>query len=263
MIATPAYGGMVTATYALSLFHLQSALTSHGVQHEVKLLSNESLIPRARNTLCAYFLRGMNDGRGPHFTHLLFVDADIGFAPQAVLRLLAFNEPVCCGAYPCKIMDFAQGVRAASRLYAGADPAQVPMHQLCLKYAVNFSSGPGDKPRAVRDGFLESLDGATGFMCIQRQALERIIDDRGDSIKYVNDLTGMDALNDHMYDFFQCFIDPDSRRYLSEDYGFCRRWQQLGGKIWIDLTSRLTHTGTTTFQGDVPLLVSHMRRVSA
>ena len=37
--------------------------------------------------------------------------------------------------------------------------------------------------------------------------------------------------------------EPDNGRYLSEDYAFCRRWQSVGGKVFIDARSRLTHQG--------------------
>ena len=50
--------------------------------------------------------------------------------------------------------------------------------------------------------------------------------------------------------FFDCLIEPETRVYLSEDYVFCRRWQAMGGDVWADLHSRLTHVGTHAFSGD-------------
>ena len=44
-------------------------------------------------------------------------------------------------------------------------------------------------------------------------------------------------------------IDPDNRRYLSEDYAFCRRWQQIGGKIYADCGTTLGHVGNLPFSG--------------
>ena len=44
-----------------------------------------------------------------------------------------------------------------------------------------------------------------------------------------------------------CMIDPVSKRYLSEDYAFCRRWQQMGGEIYIDITATLGHIGNLGF----------------
>lgn len=51
--------------------------------------------------------------------------------------------------------------------------------------------------------------------------------------------------------FFDCMVDPDSGRYLSEDYAFCRRWRDIGGKVWIDSQSKLQHLGQYNYVGDV------------
>jgi hypothetical protein len=48
-----------------------------------------------------------------------------------------------------------------------------------------------------------------------------------------------------------CMVDPDSGRYLSEDYAFCRRWRDMGGKIWVDLDCKLMHLGQHLFGGDL------------
>jgi len=48
---------------------------------------------------------------------------------------------------------------------------------------------------------------------------------------------------------FDCMIDPTNRRYLSEDYAFCRRWQQAGGKIYADVNTTLGHVGNLPFSG--------------
>ena len=53
------------------------------------------------------------------------------------------------------------------------------------------------------------------------------------------------------YAFFDTVIDPKSKRYLSEDYGFCRLWQKIGGKIYADVVSPLTHYGTYHFRGNI------------
>ena len=44
-------------------------------------------------------------------------------------------------------------------------------------------------------------------------------------------------------------IDPETKRYLSEDYAFCRRWQQIGGKIYADVQATLGHVGNLPFGG--------------
>ena len=55
----------------------------------------------------------------------------------------------------------------------------------------------------------------------------------------------------YMYALFDTLIDPDTRRYLSEDYTFCRRWQEIGGTIWMDPSINLDHQGTYVFKGNI------------
>jgi hypothetical protein len=57
----------------------------------------------------------------------------------------------------------------------------------------------------------------------------------------------------HQYALFDCMIEPETRHYLSEDYTFCRRWRDIGGKIWLDTQGPLIHTGTQDFVGNVAL----------
>jgi hypothetical protein len=68
----------------------------------------------------------------------------------------------------------------------------------------------------------------------------------------------LNCMNDHQNrDFdtyhaaFDCMIDPVTRRYLSEDYAFCRRWQQIGGKIYADTSTTLGHVGNLPFNGQM------------
>ena len=58
------------------------------------------------------------------------------------------------------------------------------------------------------------------------------------------------AASPHRFALFDCLIDPATGVYLSEDFAFCRRWTDLGGEIWIDVESRLTHVGPHAFVGD-------------
>ena len=105
----------------------------------------------------------------------------------------------------------------------------------------------GAKHRTVENGFIEVLDGPTGFMVISRKALEKMHEHYKDELDCVNDHQNRDF--DNYCAVFDCMIDPDNRRYLSEDYAFCRRWQQIGGKIYADCATTLGHVGNLPFTG--------------
>jgi hypothetical protein len=104
----------------------------------------------------------------------------------------------------------------------------------------------GATKRSVVNGFVEVLDGPTGFMMISREALTRM-HEHYPELNCKNDHQNRDF--DEYCAIFDCMIDPDSKRYLSEDYAFCRRWQQMGGKIYADCNTTLGHVGNLPFSG--------------
>jgi hypothetical protein len=115
-----------------------------------------------------------------------------------------------------------------------------------------------------RDGFMEVREAPTGFMCIKRQVFDRLIEAYPD-MRYVPDWPkGTYPEGGVHYRFFDVMVDPESRRYLSEDYGFCRIWEAIGGKIFVDANSDLSHQGERLYTGDfAATLRAHCRRRSA
>jgi len=98
----------------------------------------------------------------------------------------------------------------------------------------------------IVNGFAEVLDGPTGFLLIKRDVFTKMFEKYKD-LDCVNDHQNKDL--DEYCAVFDCMIDPESRRYLSEDYAFCRRWQQMGGQIFADCMTVLGHVGNIRFQG--------------
>ena len=92
---------------------------------------------------------------------------------------------------------------------------------------------------------------ATGFMLIRTDVFRDIIDKRPD-LKYTNDVDGyMSANKDNFYDFFAVGVNPSSKKYESEDYGFCQLWRSLGGKIHVLPDIKLSHTGRNHYPSDM------------
>tara|TARA_B110000858_G_scaffold193996_1_gene247593 strand:- start:3621 stop:4052 length:432 start_codon:yes stop_codon:yes gene_type:complete len=116
------------------------------------------------------------------------------------------------------------------------------MAMLSSSLVVNF----GAKNLAVENDFIKILDGPTGFMLIKRDVFTRM-SERYPELKCVNDHQNRDI--EDYYALFDCMIDPVSRRYLSEDYAFCRRWQQMGGEIHAHIHTTLGHVGNLPFSG--------------
>ena len=74
-------------------------LEHQGVKTGMLTPCQESLITRARNLIANEFLRQKS------YTHLLFIDADIGFQPELPWKYLQADKDVVCGIYPVKYLD--------------------------------------------------------------------------------------------------------------------------------------------------------------
>jgi len=240
-IATPCYGGQLTEAYFRSVIRLLTFCNQHQIPVAFGTIANESLVTRARNVLVAYFLQS-------DFTRLMFIDADIEFQVEDVIKLIAHNKDVAVGAYPKKGVNWQrirESVKATSDPYTDQQIASFGSD-----YAINFKFVNREaKQIAIENGLIRLHDGATGFMMIKREVIDKMIVQYPE-LKYNNDLNTPPELNPHFYAFFDTMIDPKDKRYLSEDYTFSRRWQDMGGEIWLDPSISLNHYGSFNFQGN-------------
>lgn len=234
VVATPCYGGVVTQRYMQSVCGLMLAATHDEVTVTLELLGNDSMITRARNSLVATALDN------PQATHLMFIDADIGFTPEQIGRMLRFDREVVAGMYPLKIIEYGEPL--AHRMADGE-----PIETAQLRYVGALLPSVD---RQEEDGFVTAEFAGTGFMLIKRAALERMIAAYPDlRFNAVHDRARPSASR-NQYALFDGMIHPDTGDYLSEDYTFCHRWRALGGDVWIDTRSRLIHVGPREFAGD-------------
>ena len=250
-IATPCYGGQLGEPYFRSMMRLAIMCNKYDIPFTISTLANESLITRGRNTLTSFFMENKEA------THLFFIDADIEFNPEDLLRMVAYDKPVIVGAYPKKAINWTSIINA-SRNNPDEDENTIEGHS--SNYVVNFDhleDENGEKTSQVQivDNLIRLKDGGTGFMCIQREVIQKMFDAHPET-KYVNDINVDMKFEPFMYALFDGIIDPESRRYLSEDYTFCRRWQNMGGEIYLDPRTSLNHVGHYTFRGNIRKLLT-------
>ena len=250
-VATPCYGGQLNEPYFRSVIKLMTFFNHHQIPLAFGTIANESLVTRARNVLLAYFLNS-------DYTHLLFIDADIEFQTEDVLKLYAHDKDVVVGAYPKKGVAWD---KIKSNLADSSNKDKVftdrEIAAMGSDYAINFKFVNKElKQIAVENGLIKLHDAGTGFMMIRRDAILKMIKAYPE-FKYNNDVNISDPnMKDHFYAMFDTMIDPVDRRYLSEDYTFCRRWQEIGGDIWLDPSISLNHYGHFCFQGNPSAIIN-------
>ena len=250
-ICTPCYGGMVSSEYMRSMCGLIKSFTETGIKHEIRTISNDSLVTRARACLLATFLAD------PEATHLMFIDADITFNAKSVYRLLSADRDVIGGVYPMKSINWTS-VREA--LKEKPDISDSELAHRSANYVINIRSteSEGDSMGQVKGGFAKVANIGTGFMMIKRDVFDEMIQ-RYPAAKYRNDIPSFKGRPeaDNMFTFFDTWCHPKSKRYLSEDYAFCQKWIDIGGEVWADLMCPLHHRGTFVFKGSA---IDHFKK---
>lgn len=284
MIATPMYGGQCYGNYTNSLNQLNILFSNYQLHLNQQFIYNESLITRARNYLVDEFMRS-------DCTHLMFIDADIGFDPNDIVALLAIADPtsdkdIVCGPYPKKCISWEKVKRAVDKGFGDNDPEQL------AHYIGDYVFNPvGDNPWVALHKPVEVLEGGTGFMMIQRHVIEDMIK-AYPHLAYLPDHVRSDHFDGsrEIYALFDALIDDKnsninnelteylkknpnashtdilafvnnktssilglqySNRYLSEDYMFCQWARRIGKKVWLCPWMKLQHIGTYVFAGSL------------
>lgn len=204
LIATPCYNGQVYASYTESLISTINIFNSMNIKYNIHFIKNQ-IVTRARNMLSHIFLKEENN-----YTHMIFIDADVVWQPQHILYLLQHNKECVIGIYPNKSYDENYNLASSSK----------------IKLPIN-----------IENNLFEVTHAATGFMLLNKKALERI----KDKIDFFYLPCGKNN-NEKIYNFFDCNIVNND--YLTEDYYFSHLFNESGGNIYADNRIHLKHCGT-------------------
>ena len=237
--ATPCYGGVVTEGWTNSCFNTIASLVENKIPYTFQTIGNESLITRGRNTLVHKFLESDK-------THLFFIDADVEYRVEDVYKLLLADKPIVVGSYPMKSINWNDIE------YKSSQGVHENLEAFSPNYVINFNikiNENGQSLVTVKDGLIDLLDAGTGFMMIKREVIEKMIENYQNLAYKTDAMENGKRINETHYALFDTMIEENTGRYLSEDYTFCRRWQKIGGKIWLHPDVVLNHIGTYRFRG--------------
>ena len=251
-ILTPHYGGMCYVNYMKSLIATISRMKEVGVELHLEFCNNDSLVSRARNNLVA---KAMTN---PNMTHMLFIDNDITWDPDSILKLLVADKPIVGGIYPLKHYNWERLVttnpetpnvvqnwvdRKNQSMFKDAIPDVDMVHHRMLSYNLNLST----KTLKIENNLTAVRHIATGFMMIKRKVIEKM-QLAFPSTKYVDDVGFLSSTeSEQAFALFDCGVEDG--HYFSEDWLFCHRWTKMGGEIHVDVTINLNHTGPVDFRG--------------
>jgi len=244
-IATPMYGAQCFGPYVESLMAYSILARKYNLHYSTNFHYNESLIQRARNYLVDIFLRSS-------CSHMMFIDADVSFNALDILTLQSIantksDKDIVCGLYPKKQMRWDR-VKKACDMKLVQSPEELAF--FATSFAFNLIPGTGDFEITQP---VEILEGATGFMMIQRHVFEKFAKAYPETLYTPDDSTEGSEFGGgrKINAYFDCKIDPITNRYLSEDYLFSHMIRDLGMKIWACPWMVLGHTGSHMYQGDL------------
>lgn len=203
-IAIPSYGAMSpVAVFALAAGI--RALTAAGIPYDVVMLGGNCHVDDARNCIVRTFLESDSE-------HLLFIDADLTYSPEDLLRIIGHKRDVVAGIYPRR-----------------DDGPTYPVRHLKTPTL-----------QAESDGLLEVEGVPTGFLKLSRAALSKLAERATKYFEQEGDPTLTPLI-------FERSVEGTTR--FSGDYTFCRKWRALGGQIFIDPEIRFGHLGDKEWRG--------------
>lgn len=253
-ILTPCFGDICHTGYVSSLLKTVNTLNSLKIDHIIEFCRNDSLVTRARNNLIA---RAMND---LDITHFLFIDNDIQWGAEEIIKLLCHDKNIIGGVYPIKKYKWNKILQkdAITGEYNSISKIQQRKHKseltnmisddnYIMHNLVDYNFNYLDKQIHVKNNTIKVKHIATGFMMIKRHVIESMIK-AFPSTKYTDDVNFLTSdENKYAYALFDCSVE--NRTYCSEDWVFCNRWRNMGGNIYLDVTISLTHTGLEDYKG--------------
>jgi acyl-CoA synthetase (AMP-forming)/AMP-acid ligase II len=235
-----------------SLIATISRMKEVGVELHLEFCNNDSLVSRARNNLVAKAMTNAN------MTHMLFIDNDITWDPDSILKLLVADKPLVGGIYPLKHYNWERLVttnpenpnvvqnwidRKNQSMFKDAIQDVDMVHHRMLSYNLNHSTAT----LKIENNLTTVRHIATGFMMIKRKVIEKM-QLAFPSTKYVDDVGFLSSTeSEQAFALFDCGVEDG--HYFSEDWLFCHRWTKMGGEINVDVTINLNHTGPVDFRG--------------
>jgi len=235
-VATPVHSEC-SIHYTQSLLELQKECWKKKIGVRFHLMKS-SLVTQGRNMCVSAFLESDS-------THLLFIDSDISFNAGAAERLVACDKDIISIPYPLKDMNWDKALKlfGEGKLKTAKDIRNKAFYRYPMKV-------PDNNAIKIKDGIIEVTHSPTGFMMIKREVFDKMIKKyphlRIDQDQVIN---GKNERLPHMWNFFDTQFDQEKHTYLGEDFAFCKRWKDIGGKCYAWIFDYITHVGEHQYTG--------------
>jgi hypothetical protein len=238
-VATPVHSEC-SIHYTQALLAFQQKCMSNGILVSFTLLKS-SLVTQGRNLCVNTF---MEESIKHPYSHMLFIDSDIEFSFDTIMKLVAADKDIVAAPYPLKDLDWE---KIAKRIKHKNITDGNTMSKQGFTWPLKLE---GKNEVTVIGGVAEVTHAPTGCMLIKKQVFEKMIKELPElKINQPTVINGKMVEKEFMYNFFDCYHEPETKKYYGEDFGFCKRWAEIGGKCHILVDEYITHIGEYRFTG--------------
>ena len=225
-----------------SIHYTQSLLEFQRYCYEKKIgvtfqLFKSSLVTQGRNLSVGGFMESKH-------THLLFIDSDIDFEAKSIQAMVDKDKDVISVPYPMKTFNW-------DKMFANFKEGKVKNP---IELAMNGNTYPMRLPNEdnfnIENGCIEVSHSPTGCMLIKRSVIEKMIEKYPEMrISQPTIINGKPVEKPFLYNFFDTMFNPVDHTYMGEDFAFCKRWKDIGGKCHAIIDQLITHVGEHQYSG--------------
>ena len=238
-VATPVHSEC-SIHYTQALLKFQKQCMMNSIMVSFSLLKS-SLVTQGRNLCVANFLKDPTN-----YTHLLFIDSDIDFKFDTIMKMLKLDREVIATPYPMKHIHWDQ---IWDRVQKGKIKNIEQLKRAGHAFPIKLDNQKG-KEIPVVDGVIEVSHAPTGCMLIKKQVFDKMIKAYpNDKIEQATIVNGIALIDEYNYNFFDTIHDPETKKYYGEDFGFCKKWTAIGGKCYCYVSDDITHVGEYQYNG--------------
>ena len=249
MVCTPVHSE-VSMHYTQALLEFQKVCMLKNILVSFVILKS-SLVTQGRNLCVSSFLNSEHK-----YSHLLFIDADINFTPESIFEMIALDREVIAIPYPMKTINWDKVDRLSKEIkYKNS----TELSTLGFTYPIKVADTSNI---IVQKNVIEVTHAPTGCMLIKRQVFDKMIEKYPDlEINQPTILNGEETKNKNLYNFFDTLHDPITKKYYGEDFGFCQKWRDIGGKCYCYINRFITHVGEYQYSGRFRDELNYMTKI--
>jgi hypothetical protein len=249
MVCTPCHSE-VSMHYTQAVLKFQLECMKRNILLSFSLLKS-SLVTQGRNLCVAEFLNHEDQ-----YDHLLFIDSDIDFNSETIFKMLEADKDIIACPYPMKTFDTEKIWRKIH------ETDMIKSEKDLLPAGYMYPIKIGKNELIMDNGVIEVTHAPTGCMLIKRTVIEKLIEKHPElKIYQPTVINGKEVEKENFYNLFDTLHDIETKRYFGEDFGFCQRWTDIGGKVYIYAMDYITHIGDHQYCGRFYDMLTGLKRV--